>query len=235
MPAGQLAVNVTKFRNLGTPSAEYVLYFKFWYRQSSISTSIGEVQFLKLWLSQFSFHISSSNVFKRFPPRRRSLFSTKCYIMMDSTWRIKNSLKNTFLGCLKSAFLPPFFVFVLLRQKKWGKATKQQSKNSSGGNGKSRIKGRSLIWRKNINRLWQNICCAKHSRCENIEQKTIRKDADTHRRSRCPWNPWLRLPSLSDPWLRPTSPPWVPVSHHLHCFPQPEHDGQSHGRYLSYS
>ena len=147
MPVGQSAVNVTKFRNLGTPSAKYVLYFKFWYRQSSISTSIGEVQFLKLWLSQFSFHISS-NAFKRFPLRRRSLFSTKCYIMMDSTWRIKNSLKNTFLDCLKSAFLPPFFVFVLLRQKKWGKATKQQSKNSSGGNGKSRIKGRSLIWRK---------------------------------------------------------------------------------------
>ena len=89
MPVGQTAVDVTKFRNLVTPSAKYVLYFKFWYRKSSISTSIGEVQFLKLWLSQFSFHISSSNAFKRFPPRRRSLFSTKCYIM-DSTWRIKH-------------------------------------------------------------------------------------------------------------------------------------------------
>ena len=128
MPVGQTAVDVTKFRNLVTPLAEHVLYFKFWYRQSSISTSIGEVQFLKLWLSQFSFHISSSNAFKRFPPRRSSLFSTKCYIM-DSTWRIKLTSfsftnqrrvysapwKVLSLTVWKSAFLPPLFVFVLLR------------------------------------------------------------------------------------------------------------------------
>ena len=81
------------------------------------------------------------------------------------------------LDCLKSAFLPPFFVFVLLRQKKWGPATKQQNKNSSGngGYGKARIKGKVINLKKNINRLRQNICCAKHSRCENIELKLLEK------------------------------------------------------------